>query len=259
MLASEIIAEVSAPVAGLPVYLAGSLVAEEAYGLTNAHDDADMFCASSQSLIAAVQRQLNAGYELNDRFSRVWARWLRYGFNKWHTNSIKLTSPTGIEVNMVYKLADGHATTSVSQVVESFDMGLLGSGYDLEYGTYHDFRQALFPGMDINGPLPLMPNKRSNWRLGLFSQYNGLREAGRYAKYNRYGFDMSAVKDDLVLGYQMGADYALSTGRPEKEQLGKIYETISLMIEADEIDDLLVAFKEIPYMDSLDAIMEALE
>ena len=257
--ASNVIAEVSAPLAGLPVYLTGSLVAAETYMLDQAFDDADIFCPSDLVLIATVQRLLDQGYELNDRFVRVWARWLKYGFKKWHTNSIKLHSPGGTEVNVVYKLQDGHPTTSLSQVIESFDFGLLAVGYDLEYGTKHDFRSALFPGMDPDGPLPLMPNKQSNWRQGFISQYNGTREAGRYAKYVAYGHDLSLVKDDLLVGYHEAAAYLAQRDRPEKIQLGKIYETIALKIEDDEIDELLEAAKQIPYLDTLDAIMEALE
>lgn len=259
MSASALIAEVSAPLAGLPVYLAGSLVAEETYGLTNAHDDVDVFTPSPQILIAAGQKLIDEGYSLDDRFSRVWARWLRYGFNKWHTNSLRLLSPSGSKVNLVYKLWHGHPTTSLSQVLESFDFGLLGVGYDLEHGTRHDLRSFLFPGMDPNGPLPLMPNKRADWRAGFISQYNGIREAGRYAKYANYGYDMSIVKDDLATGYWAAAAYLTSTGRDEKVKLGQIYEVIAMRIEDNDIAELLEASKEIDYLDSLDAIMEALE
>lgn len=257
--ASAIIAEVSAPVTGLPVYLAGSLVAEETYGLNNAHSDADLFCPNPLVLVTAIQRMLDAGFTLDDRYSRVWSRWLRYGFKNWHTNSIKLMSPSGIEVNLIFKLTDGHPTTSLSQVLESFDFGLLAVGYDLEHQTHHDLRSFLFPGMPPEGPLPLMPNKRANWRQGFISQYNGLRESGRYAKYVSYGYDLSLVKDDLLTGYWAAAAYLTQTGRPEKEQLGKIYEIIAIKIEDNDIAELLEAGKQIPYLDALDAIMEALE
>lgn len=259
MQTSAIIAEVSAPAAGLPVFLAGSLVAEETYGLTNAHSDADLFCGTPQVLIATVQRFLSEGFTLDDRFTRVWARWLRYGFNNWHTNSIKLYSPSGIEVNLIYKLHNKHPTSSLGQVLESFDFGLLATGYDLEYGTFHDMRDFLFPGLDPKGPLPLMPNKRVNWRQGIFSQYNGLREAGRYAKYHNYGYDLSVVKDDLVTGYWESSKYYATAAKVERQPLGKIYETIAMLIEDDEIDQLAEASKEILYLDSLDEIMEALE
>src|SRR5690606_25778178 len=130
----------------------------------------------------------NSGYELAERSERLWHRWLRYGVDHWHTNSIKLIEPgTDLEVNLIYKSVNRNPLTSLSQVLESFDVGLLGSGYDLELGLKQDLRSFLFPGYDIDGPLPLMPQRRDSWRGGFISQYQGLRELGRYAKYCRYG------------------------------------------------------------------------
>lgn len=259
MSASAIIADVRSLLAGEPVFLAGSLVAEETYGLSNAHHDVDLFCPTSQVLVATGQRLLCQGYTLDDRFKRVWARWLRYGFKTWHTNSLRLISPGGVETNLVFKLQDGHPTTSLAQVLESFDFGLLGVGYDLELDMRRDLRPYLFPGYDIDGPLPMMPAKRDSWRNGFISQYNGMREFGRYAKYHRYGYDMSLVKDDLVEGYWSAASYLAGHFDEGKQQLGKIYEAIAGHIEFDNIDELETAAKKIDYNDSLDAIMEALE
>lgn len=259
MQASAIIADVRSLLAGEPAFLAGSLVAEQAYGKSSAHHDVDIFCPTSQVLVALVQKLLDEGYKLDDRFERVWVRWLRYGFKTWHTNSIRLHSPSGVETNLVYKLTDGHPTTSLAQVLESFDFGLLGVGYDLELDEYRDLRPYLFPGMDVAGPLPMMPNKRSNWRNGFISQYNGLREAGRYAKYHAYGYDMSLVQDDLVTGYWSAAAYMSTTFDADKQQLGKIYEAIAQHIELNNITELTAAYKTLDFKDSLDAIMEALE
>jgi hypothetical protein len=257
--ASALIADVRSLLQGEPVFLAGSLCAEEAYGLSDAHCDVDLFVPTSQVLIAVGQRMLCEGFKFGPRFDRVWARWQRYGFKSWHTNSLKLMSPQGVEYNLVYKLTEGHAATSLAEVLESFDFGLLGVGYDLESDTRRDMRSYLFPGMDPDGPLPMMPNKRANWRQGFISQYNGLREAGRYAKYSTYGYDMSLVKDDLVTGYWMAATYLATTFDDEKKMLGKIYEAIADHIDADNIDELQEWAKKLEYKDPLDVIMEALE
>jgi hypothetical protein len=257
--AASKIADVRALLAGEPVYLAGSLVAEHTYGKVNAHSDVDLFCPTPQVLVAVGQRLLCNGYTLDDRFVRVWARWLRYGFKTWHTNSLRLESPQGYEVNLVYKLTDGHPTTSLAQVLESFDFGLLSTGFDLERDEYLDMRSYLFPGMDPDGPLPMMPNKRANWRNGFISQYNGLRECARYAKYHGYGYDMSLVKDDLYTGYMEASLYMVNHFDAEKQQLGKIYEVIAQHIDFDNVDQLREAGKQIDYKDSLDSIMEALE
>jgi hypothetical protein len=260
--ADIVIADVRSRLAGEPVFLAGSLVAEQAYGKTDAHSDVDIFCPTAFVLISVGQQLLDQGFTLDDRFSRVWERWKNYGMKQWHTNSLRLMCPGGREWNLIYKLTEGHATTSLSQVVESFDFGLLGMGYDLKTDRYMDFRSVLFDewtGLDPNAPLPLMPNKRDNWRNGFISQYNGMREYGRYAKYHEYGYDMSLVKDDMVTGYWAASLYMSTSFEEDKKKQGQIYELIARHMENDNIDELLKATKLIDYKDSLDMIMEALE
>lgn len=261
--AREAVESVHNVLAGLPVYIAGSSVitALTATIRDDAFDDVDVFCSSANALISATEKLLAQGFKLNDRFERVWHRWLKYGFKTWHTNSIKLGLPgTNLKVNMVFKLVDGHPTTSLAQVLESFDFGLLAQGLDCESGDWRDMRPFLFPLDQTGDPLPLMPNKRDNWRQGFISQYNGLREVGRYAKYAGYGFDMTRVKDDLVTGYWQAAEYMRNrTDSPEKVQLGIIYESIAMHMEADDFQKLREAGAEILYLDDLDRIMEALE
>ena len=257
---TEAIGQVLTPLTALPACVAGSAVASETYGLDlSDSSDVDVFCYTEQALIAGIERLLHAGFTLDDRFGRVWERWLRYGLRGWHTNSMKLHSPAGLETNLVYKLVGKHPLTSLSQVLESFDFGLLAVGYDLLTDSKHDMREYLFPGMNVDGPLPMMPNKRDAWINGFISRYNGLRESGRYAKYVSYGHDLSLVKDDMVTGYWAAAAYLRDRGDAERIQLAEIYETIALKMESDEIDELLAAGKQLPYLDSLDQIMEALE
>ena len=62
-----------------------------------------------------------------------------------------------------------------------------------------------------------------------------------------------------IPGYREGSLYLLDHFDPEKQQLGKIYETIAIKMEDDDIADLLATSKQIDFKDSLDAIMEALE
>lgn len=259
MLASDKISDVLHLLRGTPAYLAGSLVAEHVYGMNAAHSDVDIFCPTPTSLMTSGQRLLSVGYTFAPRFDRVWHRWVRYGFNNWHTNSLRLNSPAGVETNLVFKLVGKQPTSSLAQVLESFDFGLLGMGYDVEDGTFRDLRSYLFPGLDPDGPLPMMPNKRDGWRQGFISQYNGLRECGRYAKYYQYGHNMSMVKDDLVTGYYEAADYFETCYEQDQQQLGLIYRAIGVKIEDDQIDELVLASKKIDYKDSLDQIMEALE
>jgi len=259
--ATEVIGHIAAPLTGLPACIAGSTVAAEVYDLPlSENSDVDVFCYSEQALIAAVQRLLSAGFPLNPRHERVWERWLQYGLRSWHTNSIKLVDEfSGTEINLVHKLMGGHPTSSLPQVLESFDFGLLAVGYDLRESHRQDLRSFLFPKHPLDGPLPLMPNKRTAWRSGFISQYNGLREVGRYAKYVTYGHDLSLVKDDLIEGYMSAALYMSQRDDPLKIQLGLIYDTIARKIEMDDIPDLMEAGEQILTLDSLDLIMEALE
>lgn len=256
---SQALAHVTPLLHRSPVFVAGSCVAAQAHGLPDGYSDLDVFVPTEQVLISTITTLLSNGYVMDDRFSRVWERWLRYGFKGWHTNSMKLESPHGVEVNCVYKIADGHPTTSLAQVLESFDFGLLGMGYDMETDQYRDLRPYLFPGYDLAGPLPLMPSKRGAWRSGFISQYNGLREAGRYAKYHTYGYDLSLVKDDLVHGYHMVAAYHRTSFDEDKLLLAEIYETLAFKIKTDEIDELAESYKSLDFKDSLELILEALE
>nr|DAL38042.1 MAG TPA_asm: putative nucleotidyltransferase [Caudoviricetes sp.] len=244
---------------GLPVFIAGSAVAASVYEHPHAFSDIDMFCPSDVAFITAIEHLRSKGYEFAPRFKRVWQRWLKLGIGNWHTNSMHLRSPRGTDVNVVYKLIGKKPTTSLSQVLESFDFGLLTVGYEAETRTFRDLRPYMFPDLDPVGPLPLMPNKRNDWVNGFISQYNGLRECGRYAKYHNYGYDLSAVKDDLVVGYYNAALYLADRDKPEKKQLGLIYEAIAGHIQVDNIDQLVEASKQILYLDSLDDIMESLE
>jgi len=244
-----------------PAFIAGSCAAAAAHGHSSFHD-VDVFVPSQGALFTAIQQLLDQGYYLDEKFDRVWHRWVRYGFKNWHTNSMRLYSPENIETNIVYKLVDGHPTTSLTQVLESFDFGLLGVGYEVETQTYYDLRPYLFQGYDpqVGGPLPMMPNKRDNWRNGFISRYNGLREAARLAKYYKYGYDMSMVMDDMAHGYRMAAFYHLDQFDEDKQTLGEIYTVLADRIEADELDELDEAYRnEIGFNDPLTDILNALE
>ena len=244
---------------GLPVFVTGSAVAASVYGLPNAFHDIDLFTPTPPAFISSIQHFLSKGYVLEKRFERVWHRWLNMGLGSWHTNSIALVSPGGAQVNLIYKLVNKKPTASLAEVLESFDFGLLTMGWDMRDGVFRDMRPYLFPNLPVDGPLPLLPNKRDQWTAGFISQYNGLRECGRYAKYHNYGYDMSAVKDDLVTGYYNAALYLSNRDKPEKQQLGAIYDAIAGHILVDNIDQLTEASKAILYLDSLDQIMESLE
>lgn len=254
------ISVVSQIVAKLPVYIAGSAAASAMPGAPNAYayDDIDLWFPSPLALVAGAERLKAAGFVVEDRHARVYERWMKQGMSrKWHTHSLKLTNAQGIIANCVFKSVDGHPATSAAQVIESFDFGLLGVAYDCELMDWRDMRDYLFPGMSKTGPLPLLPLRRELWVGGFISQYQGLREVGRYVKYLDYGWDLSLIKDDLVTGYLAASRF--HEKRETGSTIGKIFETIGLEIDADKIDSLREASKEILFMDDLDKIMEALD
>ena len=261
LIPSEAIGVVAQEITALPACIAGSAVSAETYGLPfGQFSDVDVFCFSKEALISTVQRLLAAGFTVDDRHARVWHRWLKYGIGSWHTNSLKMHDPTGdIETNLIFKVTNKIPLTSLSDVLESFDFGLLATGYDMEVGVKRDMRSYLFPTYDIDGPLPMMPARRDAWRGGFISQYQGLRELGRYAKYAQRGYDMSLVKDDLVEGYMAAASYMATRTEEDKLLLSRIYYAAGEMVLRDDFDELEEAGKQLITLDSLDAIMEAIE
>lgn len=263
--ASQILEKVTEPLLGMPLFVTGSLVAEYTYGLTDAHADVDIFCPNQNVLFAGATTLLNEGYTIDDSMYRLWRRWLKSGFNHWHTNSLRLHAPDGTEVNFVYKLINNSPTSTLSAVLESFDFGLLATGFDLEtpdatdvFDCYRDMRSYMFPGHGQGNPLPMMPLRAEAWKAGFFSSYNGLRMTGRYSKYLRYGHDMSLIKPDLVLGYQAGSDYYSQRDDEEKQSLAVLYNRFSELIEEDAIDELLGAQKLIAVKSSYDQLIDAL-
>ena len=247
---------------GMPAYLAGSSVAAEQYGKPHAYTDVDLFVPNQGSYFALVSHLLSNGYELeSDRFARMWARHLEYGFKAWHTNSMKLLDKLlGTEVNVIYKRVDGHETTRLSQVLESFDFGLLGVGYETETGRFKDMRSYLFPGRPVDGPLPMMDYRADTVGKGYMSQHIMMRTPGRYARYaHTYGYDLRLVQPTLVAGYQCFADYKLARSKPEDIALGQIADTLGQHIEHNMFAELLEFEKKLVTADGLDDIMEALE
>lgn len=260
MTPTELIGLATQELTALPACIAGSTVAAETYGLPlGQFADLDVFCYSSEAMIVGAMRLMAAGFEIEERHSRVWHRWIKYGISGWHTNSLKLMTGDGVELNLIYKKVNRHPLTSLAAVLESFDFGLLASGYDLEQGTHHDMRTYLFPDLDPTGPLPLMPQRRDGWRGGFISQYQGMRELGRYAKYIRYGYDMSLVQDDLVTGYMNAAAYMSNRTEPEKQLLSQIYYSAAEKVEANDLKDIEEFADLLVSTDQLDAIMDELE
>lgn len=261
--AEDALQEVLDVTRGLPMFLAGSNPAAVEHGKPHAYSDVDLFVPNQGMYFTGVQHLLNNGYEISDdRFTKMWNRHRLYGFNQWHTNSMKLLGKlTQLEVNVIYKRVDGHETTRLSQVIESFDFGLLGVGYETETGSRHDMRTYFFgPGADDGRPLPMLPYRQETVGQGFMSQHIMLRTPGRYARYaHTYGYDLSRVKPTLVQGYLAYADYKLGRTKEDDLTLGQIATSLARHLDEDDFDNLLEFEANLPKADGLDEIMAGLE
>lgn len=261
--ASDAVAKVLADTKGLPAFLAGSAPAAIIYDKPDAYTDVDLFVPNQGMYFVLVQHLLNSGYQLeSDRFAKMWRRHQLFGFNAWHTNSMKLIDGlTGSEVNVIYKRVDGHETTRLSQVLESFDFGLLGVGYETETGKQSDMRTFFFgPGADDGRPLPMLPYRQETVGKGYMSQHIMLRTPGRYTRYaHTYGYDLSLIKPVLIEGFLAYADYKSNRTKQEDITLGQIAKALAWHIDHDEFDEMAEFEKNLPTADGLDDIMANLE
>lgn len=261
--AEDAVQQVLGETKGLIAFLTGSAVAAIEYDKQHSYHDVDLFVPNQGMYFALVQRLLDLNYEPgSERFALTWDRHKRYGFKSWHTNSMRLVDPvSGLEVNVIYKRVDGHETTRLSQVLESFDFGLLGVGYETETGRRHDMRTYFFgPGADDGRPLPMLPYRQESTSKGFMSQHVMLRTAGRYARYaHTYGYDLSLVKPTLVQGYQNYSLYKSDRSKDDDLVLGQIAAALAGHIQRDEFEALLQFEKDLPLADGVDSILASLE
>lgn len=249
---------------GLPAYLAGSSVAAQFWHKPMGND-LDVFVhiprGDTYALGQCVARAEAHGFRFEDRMSKVNARWLTAGTPHWQTNSLKLVNADGLELNLIGKTINGSPVTSLSDVLESFDFGLLAVGWETRKGIFRDMRSYQFGhlGIDLDGPLPMMLDRLDEMKQGLFSKYVGFREPGRVARYaHTYGYDLSLVIDALIQGYRANALYQSGRGSNDGDMLANIYNLTADQIEDGEWQKILDAEKAIIYLDELDQIYEAM-
>ncbi len=250
---------------GLRCYLTGSAASAASKenagvaGFERAWSDVDLFIGAENEWVRSIQFLVDHGYTFGDRMDMLWRRILHYGTHGWHTNSMRLLNPEGIEVNLVYKTVNRQPVASLSQVIETFDFGLLGMGWETETGTFRDLRTYMFPGADREGPLPMLPWRRESFMQGHFREHQGLRTFGRASRYfDGYGYDGSLVVPDLIEGYFNAASYYLDRMEPEKIQLGQMYQQIGLLLDKQDWAKLEEASAALPRMNALDELYEIL-
>lgn len=266
--AQAAVAEVLDDTAGLPAFLAGSSAAAVQYDKPEAYSDVDVFVPNPGMYFTVVERLLNRGWGLDERNAKTLRRHREIGTKGWHTNSLKLTKQLypmhdEVEVNVIYKLVDGHATTRLSEVLESFDFGLLAVGYDTETRRFKDMRSYLFPDIGTIGPstpLPLIDFRKLKFEQGLMSEHIMQRTPGRYARYAyTYEYDLSLVKPTLVEGYYAYSRYKSNRSKPEDLLLADLSLALAEHIENDQLIELIEFERTLPTMDGLDAVIASLE
>lgn len=256
---NEALDEVLSLLKGKPAFICGSAVTAETYNKPFAYSDVDVFVPTPEVLVSTVEYLLNKGAQQDAKHRRIWEMWLSYGVGHWHTHSMKLLMPSHVEVNVISKKDSRKQLSTLSDVLESFDFGILGTGYDCQLGIKQDLRSYLFPTLDINGPLPMLPTKSYRWKRGQFSKFNALREVERYVKYVDYGYDLSVVRLQLIEGYWQKANDQDISSNPEAPQLKQLFEAIAIKLEDNDLDELREASKAIDYKSELAVLLEAFD
>ena len=233
--------EIRSLLAGRPGYLVGSSVAGAIYDRD--FSDVDVFVPSVAALSSITQFLLSSHAVLDAQEERKWSRWNDYGLGDWSTNSIKIETLSGIEVNVVYKVVNKTPLTTLHGVLGSFDFGYVAMGYDLKDNTFHDGREFWFgKGCDFNH-LGMLPDRARQWRNASLSRYTGVRQGERFAKFARRGYDMKPSIDALVTGYRCTAAHYQTKDDPEYQVYAPLYLELANLIEAYDIDALLYAYQ----------------
>lgn len=258
--------ELRGALCGSHACIAGSAVAAETYSLPHSYDDIDIFAYGNSSLVSIASILLERGFDFaSDNERMKYDRWLAWDLNiGWRTNSVKLKGHidpklADYEVNVVYKTFEKQPVKRLSMVLESFDFGLLATGWELRTGEFRDMREFFFPKAADFKALPLLPDRADRWANGLITQYTGIRQAGRAVKYMNYGYDLSNVVPVLVQGYRIAAGHHQDHFDPEKVTLGAIYDRLADHLEDGEHDKIIEADKLLPQWRDVDAILERLD
>lgn len=241
---------------GFNASFAGSVVSAQQYGKPDSWGDVDIFAHNQFELVRMVEYSLCNDWEFaTDKDAKTWNRWMRFGMSNFRTNTIHLTNGEW-DMNLTYKTYEGSPVRSLAQVLETFDWGLLAMGYDLRSSRFFDFRSVYFMDMDWDR-LPMMDERMARWSAGLIVPYTGIRQAGRYHKYHHvYGYDLGAVKDVLVQGYEIAGAYHLDNQwDAEKQTLGQIFLRLGEAVAADDWATLAEADNSLPVHRDLDEFL----
>jgi hypothetical protein len=223
-----------------------------------AYSDVDFFASSEMAQAGFVQSLLDRGaVPLNEEEHRKWERWMAWGRGDWHTNSIRLQTLEGIEVNVVFKLIDRHALRSPIEIVNSFDFSNVSAAKDMQSGEWIDLFPALWPTGNPD-EVRLLPDREKQWRKGKITKYPGVRQALRYGVNHERGYDMHRCVEPLVTGYRIAAAHYLDSDDEEDRAYAEVYLAVADMIQDDEIAELLDLYRMVGPKMRIEAFSESL-
>lgn len=263
--ASGMIATTLASLEGGEGWAVGSGVVLDAYGIDAVPGDLDVFVPTREALMVNAQRLISeCGGKLDNgkpdgRMSRIYRRWQRRGIN-FHTNSLRVDMPQGFQINLVWKLADNVPLMTMAAVLESFDFGELGIGYDLKTGKFREMRPYFFPGGEPPWlDMGLIDSRLEAVEMGAFTSYTGIKMVARWKKYSMdYGLPMTLAAEQMCDGLQVAADYSRTRTDFDHQIRAVLYDRLIEAIivrDADTIDEVDAALDR---RDSLDIIMESI-
>lgn len=247
---------------GQPASLVGSAVSASLYNI-NTFNDIDVFFDSVEALHYGVATAEAGGYELDNYSKRKLGFSHRWGGKRFHVETYRLTKGD-VELNLSHKLLGGVPVRGTAQVLMSFDFGFLLAGYDCQADTFEDafldLRPAYFPKEHaVGGPYPMVLDKGREFVRGNFGTNNALRSAERIAKYALRGYDVSAIKPQMMAGYRAAAEDLLQIGSDEKELLAEIYMTILDHIKFAEWDEIIEACSQLGFNEPVARLQEVFD
>lgn len=260
--AAEAIALVRPLLDGEPVVLAGSAVTAQVYDKRGdeMYNDVDGFVRSQVQLGQLTERALENGAVLPPKELVKWRRWLRYGAD-WKTNTIRVITKEGVELNLTYKKEGMQPIRFPHEVCGSFDIGHSAVAiYGLNWDYLHDFREGLFPWAPDLENLGLIMTRQEGFADGFIGKHLGPRQGPRIGVHGTRGYTMTVLREEMIQGYTVAAEnYLMSFDQDSDEWLlAQIYLQYVELAEQSDWQRLAEAKKWV-YEDDLATLLRKLD
>ena len=220
--------------------------------------DLDFFhtgkAALNQSIAMLEQR---GAVPLDRKEERKLRRWQVRDMDSFHTQSLRLLTIDGVEINLVYKEENGRPLRRPVEIVDSFDFSNVSNAMSMRTGQWYDLAEVYWPGKDPDHVV-LFPHRLEQWLLGNVTQHTGVRQGQRYASNIVKHWDMIRCKAPLVQGYGLVAQ-GYRDDHPDSDEHMKfaaVYDVIRILIEADDIDGLLALYEDVTPQTTIDVLYE---